>query len=400
MQVDCTEITNEQRFLLQILSDYISLNETRQISGIDWHGLYTLSKNHEVTGIIYYQCKRYIPEECSYKYERSYAASLYYSTIIKNAVTTIRNALKDNSINAFIVKGVEIANYYPQYYLRTMGDVDIIVEPGAKARAIRILCELGYEGNNDLTTDTWCGSLGEMHIEVHDTLVKKIEYANEYQIEFFNNYMEYYNDYCLDWSFHFLFLIMHLRKHIMAEGVGLRQFLDIAVVIRNNPDLNWAWIEDRAAELELQRFAHACYWLINRWFGIKVPVCYEGLLDGTVEEVTKTIMRNGVFGFSDSNNNDYRAKNALLFNHKPTGLKRISFILRKLFPRYRDMINYHGCSFLKGKPFLLPYFWGVRLVHIITDKNDNTRLLTLKSAFVSKNDIEKRKSLFEELGLM
>lgn len=51
--------------------------------------------------------------------------------------------------------------------------------------------------------------------------------------------------------------------------------MDIAVLIKYGPKLDWTWIEKKLTKLDLADFAHICYSLIEAWFGIKAPVNYK-----------------------------------------------------------------------------------------------------------------------------
>ncbi|NCU27417.1 hypothetical protein EOM86_11990, partial [Candidatus Nomurabacteria bacterium] len=53
----------------------------------------------------------------------------------------------------------------------------------------------------------------------------------------------------LDDSFHFVFAIYHLCKHFMNSGVGFRQFVDVAVLIKNDDRINWMWTENKLKEI-------------------------------------------------------------------------------------------------------------------------------------------------------
>ena len=235
-------MSDEEFFLIKVLRDYINQSTSFPGAGIDWDRLYSLSKNHEVTGIVYHQCKTSIPVEYEKIYEKNYAATVYYFSNHSRNSESVYSLLKDNEICFFTVKGLEVARYYPIPMLRTMGDADVVVEPKSMQKAIRLLTEYGAIGNTSMETDSWSGKYNGLSIEIHSTLVKRDEYLNESQEAFFNDYLKYVHDNHIDWSFHFLFLIMHLRKHFIGSGVGFRQFMDIAVLIKSNRELDWNWI--------------------------------------------------------------------------------------------------------------------------------------------------------------
>ena len=130
----------------------------------------------------------------------------------------------------------------------------------------------GLESEN---VHEWPCERNGLHFELHDLLIKNDEQATKKQLRFFRDLMPYVKENTLDWNYHFLFMIAHLRKHFLFSGVGIRQFMDIAVLIKDGPDLDWKWIEKKLGELEIRRFAHACYSLIEYWFGITPPISFK-----------------------------------------------------------------------------------------------------------------------------
>lgn len=117
---------------------------------------------------------------------------------------------------------------------------------------------------------------------------------------FFNDCWKYVEDGAVDPSFHFLFLLLHLRKHFINMGVGFRQFMDVAVLERE--ELNWPWIEKKLRELELWAFAEKVFALNEVWFGVAPPLGIEPVDQSFIGEATELILRNGVFGFDNKEN--------------------------------------------------------------------------------------------------
>ena len=385
-----------------ILRNHLLNQKTDNRADFDWNELLRLSRLHEVAGIVCFQCKEFIPENLRPDFEKAYAAALfYYSNRIK-AMQLISDLLNQNNIPFFSVKGLEVAKYYPFPHLRTMGDNDVAVEPGRLAQAVAILKEHGFVQSanpGDSGEHVWSCDYKGMHFEFHDRLTDNDARTDEQQ-SFFNNYMPYVKDNTLDWNFHFLFLIMHLRKHFMNSGVGLRQFMDIAVVAKNRDDLDWNWIEEKLAELKLQTFAHACFALIEDWFEIRTPVQYDKLDEELTAEVTEKILNNGVFGFADEENKDNRVSNILIESGKSIRKNRLVFLVHSLFPGYKIIKSYPGCGFLEGRPFLLPIAWIRRFVYILGKHDNIDRARTITGTFKSTSDLEKRKALLEQMGIL
>lgn len=385
--------------IISILRDHLLNRKTKNTADFDWNELIRLSKIHEVTGIIYFQCKEFIPAYLRTDFENAYAAALFYYSNRVKAMHYISELLSENNILFFSVKGLKVAQYYPFPGLRTMGDNDIVVEPGGLSKSVSILKEQGFVETDGTGEHVWSCNYQGMHFEFHDRLTDNDARTIEQQ-SFFDNFIPYVKDNALDWNYHFIFLIMHLRKHFMNSGVGMRQFMDIAVVANAREDLDWAWIEDKLHELKLQRFAHACFSLIEDWFKIKTPIRYDKIGEELTTEVTKKILNSGVFGFADEDNRDNRVSNILIRSGESIQKNRISFFARSLFPSYETMKGYPGCGFLTGKPYLLPIAWIRRFVYISGNNDSIDRTRTIQGAFKSTSDLEKRKIFLEQMGIL
>ena len=383
---------------IQVLRDHLHGRKTEPKADVDWEEMLALARAHEVGGIVYFQCKDAIPHQFLSEFEKEYSAALFFYSNRKKAMGMVDQTLVD--FTHCVVKGLEVAEYYPFPPLRTMGDCDIVVEPSSFEYAIQVLQSIGVTGTDDTEVQEWPCEYKGMHFELHNTLVNSADYTNEAQVDFFNNFGPYIVNNKLDWNFHFLFLIMHLRKHFIGNGVGIRQFIDLAVVIKNNPDLNWLWIEERLTELKLQGFAHACYSIIEDWFEITAPVSFRRADDETTQIVTEKILGNGIFGFDDDSNHNNKAMNTILMNSGSILAKRLRYFISKLFPDYMYMKRYPGCDFLEGRKWLLPLAWLKRLIYIIGNKDNDNRVETIKSTFTSEEDLKKRKELMTQMGIL
>ena len=270
----CTaKMTAEKEFFLKVLSDHLSGNETVPPADINWDILYDLSHMHQMDGIVYYQCKNFIPAQSCIKYKKLYLATVYSSMNIESSYKTVDDYFKKANIQHFIIKGLKTASCYPVPALRTMGDLDIVVPKEEKERAGEILMDLGFVRCSGQYPDyNWEYVYKNMHYELHHQLIYDEIITNKKQELFFNDCWRYIKDGDLDWSFHFLFLFSHLRKHMMNYGAGFRMFMDIAAMIQRAPDMNWPWIEEKLEMLEMGKFSKICFVLIETWFGIKAPI--------------------------------------------------------------------------------------------------------------------------------
>ena len=393
-------MVSEEYLFIKIISDFLAGTNTKHDKSVNWMMIMQLAKKHQVQGIVYYQCKDCLPEDVRKSLEDSFWTTTYYYANRKILLKEISKAFRQSGLSFFCVKGYEVAQFYPVPTLRTMGDCDIVVHREDVPRAIRILQSLNYKGEDSVTLQQWGCNKNGLHFEVHSKLIQEGEYATSNQIMFFNNYDKYLKDEILNPSFHFLFLLMHLRKHFLNRGVGIRQFVDLAAMIKNNDQLNWNWIENKLVYLNLQRFAHVCYALVKCWFEIVVPVEYANLDEDFVEQMTTKILEDGVFGFDNSENKKTNAHTALIISKGPLWLKRIQLIMHSSFLNYEIMRGYPGCEFIDGRPWLLPIAWFRRFVVILKEKDKNSTVNVLKNCMIPEEELRERKEILEKMGLI
>ena len=359
-------MTNDQAIFISILSDHISKRTTIPQRTLKWKEIVRLSSIHNVEGIVYFQCRQFLSKSDYTALERSYMATVYCHKYYKYLVNIIRERFEENGIPFLIVKGIEVAQYYPVPALRTMGDIDILVKAADKQRAGSALLSLGLTIQQKMKNHEWTYSINGFNVELHDSLLYNEDFNDTRQIAFLNSCWDYERDGVLEWSFHFLFLTAHLCKHIVYKGAGIRQFIDLAVVTKECKELNWSFIEEGLEKMGLLQFARICFGLLDSWFGIKAPIKYEQLDDSFVNEISECIIINGVFGFQNIDN----VNNPLLNRYlKITGNRhnKLTLIIQRIFPNYTEMCYRSYCFFLEGRPWLLPiawmYRWGYLLIH-------------------------------------
>lgn len=362
----------EQQFFIQILKDHLEGSETKQCPDIEWKKVLFFAQIHQVEGIVFYQCKRFIPSEMYSFLEKKFSAELFYKLNRERSYKDIGDAFDREGIVSFVVKGFNVASCYPIPSLRTMGDLDIVVHREDKEKAGQVLETLGYKPKIVQAPDyDWSYEHNGIHLELHHLLFYDEPGINYKQADFFNRCWYYEDNGKLDWNFHFLFILAHLRKHLVNSGVGFRMFMDVAAIIKNDPGLNWRWIEEKLEQLEMKKFSKICFALCYRWFGVKAPLQYEELSDSFFEEATVRIFSNGVFGFNNEQNRNNETINRILTHGKARKLSRFQIAIRYLFPKYIHMRYIPYYSFIEGRPWLLPVAWVYRVIRLITGKVDS-----------------------------
>ncbi len=392
-------LTMENLFFLQLLADHLHKRSTAAPEGaVDWQELLALGRAHQVSGILYAQCRGVIPAEYEKQFAGEYGATLFYHIQREAMVAQLKDALRSAGIPFFIVKGVMVAACYPVPALRTMGDTDLVIHTEDRQQVHEILLAQGFVNESHFEDREWVYYKNRMEFELHDHLVYSETVNRKEHEAFFNDFWPYVHDGALDWSFHLLFLLLHLRKHLMNEGVGFRQFMDVAVVTKYCPDLDWAWIRENLEKLGMLDFARTVFAMNRAWFGIEVPLPAKEIAPAFYVEATDLVFRNGVFGFHNSENRDNRAVNVAR-NAGNAKLAMAHSAIRTAFPGYQTLITAPHYRFLKGKPWLLPAAWAYRILRGFSGNRLGRSVRQIRSSFASDETIEKRSSLLDQWGL-
>jgi len=381
-------MNKEQLFLLSCLSDHIRKKKTTVPESLNWDDVLLYAQQQQTEGIIAYQSNR--PD-----LQPKIAISTYYAANRQNELERIQEKLKEQSIPYLFFKGADIARYYPIPVLRTMGDVDILVHPADKEAAYQVLNEMGFNctTRNDYE---WPCYKEWLEIELHHEIANKMWAIDQAQKEFCDDVWHYAEsedglEYHLELEYHLIYLLIHLKKHFMNNGVGFRQFMDLAVI--SMQDLNWNKITEYLLRSDMMPFAQTCYGLVRLWFGVSTAIGAK-ITDSFFEEATQQIFANGVFGFDDADNRLNKTTTQIR-----SGKRKVIVFLRKIFPDYEYLCNTGPFSFVRGKPYLMPAAWIYRFWYDIKNGYVKSGLRIAVSPYMKKKQIQKREAYLKKWGL-
>lgn len=338
--------------LLTILADHLNKRETAPLSSNEnMDELVRHSRSQQLEAIVFKQCR-------IGALSNSYASSVFYYSNRLKLIEQISKSFRENGIEFIIVKGTEVAKYYPIPALRTMGDTDIIVRAKDKVKAGGLLKSLGFTCDYNY----WKSGL---EFELHDCLVYEGDGETSAVTSYFNDVWSHVVGDKLEWNFHFLFLLLHLKKHLVHSGVGFRQFYDLAVLMKYNQELDWNVIVCEAEKLGLLGFLKTCIAMCCTWFDMEPPIQIDTLDGAFIQAATAKIYNNGVFGDAE---NDLTEAAKIEKSSLPKPFMKLVSMIRFFFPSYEAMKGISYYSFLIGRPYLLPVAWIYRIVRAIKEK--------------------------------
>ncbi len=387
-----------EKYLIQILSDHLNNRKTEEVPDIDWEVMYNYAHKHQIEGIIYHQCRNFISNEYEPIFHKANDIALYYYLNRRKFLSEITEELNNTGIEYFIVKGDAVADYYPVPPLRTMGDTDMVIKPDRREKVHEIMLSMKFENCSKIENREWIYKKRNLEFEIHNSLIYNEEINEDIHEKYFSNPWEHCSDNKLDCDYHFLYLILHLRKHFLNSGVGFRQFTDIATQMKYNENLNWEKIETELKKIKLYDFTKVCFGFIERWFGITCPVKGEIIDDDFFEKSTEKIFENVIFGFDNPEN---RVGAIVNVSRKVNNvyLSMIVTVFKYLFPSYENIVSVKRYSFIKNKPYLLPVAWIYRLFTGLFRGKTDKGMDKMKNTFVDKDTINSRTEMLDKWKL-
>lgn len=218
----------------------------------DWDDLFNLSCRQSVSGIVADGIAMTSMRPSLALWQRWIALLLHTEMMNEEMACQgerLLSMLAAGGIEASIFKGTSVARWYPMPTHRSYGDIDIVVHEGWErlASLLRQKCIPYYEEDNAIVTER-AGDVATLS-SFHD---------RRYRVEFHCSYEFIYNPLMnvrlrqivagtsAWWNrrfgrsgsphevpeFYLACVILHLRRHALSYGTGLKQVCDVAVMIR------------------------------------------------------------------------------------------------------------------------------------------------------------------------
>ena len=405
-------MTGEQRFILDSLADFCHDRSTgRPAYPVDFSKVYETADAQNLDGLICSQGKAWLNKTPAGKQFRdAFLSHVFLSANRADQLRRITALFNKAGIPLICMKGAVFRDYYPVPELRSMGDIDLIIRLEDREASDRIMREaLGYERLID-NHAVWTYRTGQIMFEIHDHmfyeyLANRFNYRGYFDAVWDHVHQERVfgiasdNLYVPDENFHFLYLMAHTAKHIINNGSGFRAYMDMVKMCQvKGRQMDWAWIRQQLAGMQLLEFTKTCFALCERWFDVKMPLDPGRPEDAFFERVTAKTFKDGIFGLENVENKEARAAKAMKRSGSMYGVSALLYVLRELFPSYDDIRLVPWYAFVDGRPWLLPAAWVYRWGYCLMNKRGSSTE-HLAEPFTGRSKIEMRQNLIRDWGL-
>jgi hypothetical protein len=241
------------------------------LSDDDLKQLYTLSKKHDLAHLVGDALIRHklLPDgEIKAKFEKQMMTAVFRYERINFELNSLKETLNQAEIPFIPLKGSVLRQYYPEPWMRTCCDIDILVrEKDIDAATQTIEKKLGYRYESRNYHDISLKSESGVHLELHFSLKENEDNIDRLLSDCWQ-YASVHKDY--EYSFtpeFFLFhQYAHASYHFLHGGCGVRIFLDICILNRFVP-FDRTNLDAFLERCGILKFAQEAEHLANIWFG-------------------------------------------------------------------------------------------------------------------------------------
>ena len=311
--------------------------------------LYTLAKAHDLAHIVGNALGKIgaLPKnEVATQFRRQGMLAMMRCAQLEFEYENICAALEEAQIPYIPLKGAILRNYYPESWMRTSCDIDVLVKPEDVETAASALTEkYGYRRGKESAHDLSLYSSGSVHLELHHTAVEDGRAGSAQKVlgriwEDAAPRTPGAYQHCLSDAMFYFYHIAHMAKHMEEGGSGVRSFLDLWIINnRMEGDVNAR--KQLLEEGGLLAFEAVAQRLTNAWF------C-GGETDRLAGQLEQFVLTGGVYG---SVENNVAIKQLQMGN-------KLQYAFARIVPSYEKMKDRYPV--LARHKWLLPILYVVR----------------------------------------
>ena len=219
------------------------------------------------------------------------------------------HVLLQEKIPVVVIKGTTSGMYYPKPYLRSYGDIDLLVQPENYEKAICTLRTNGWVQEGDIGDSHTALYKNDFLVELHQQPpgldgIKEKKYIIDYLLSGFSDVQEGVIDQpkcvfpMLPWKQNGLELIWHFREHLY-NGIGLRHVIDWMMFVNAKLHTNEAFEEFRPVleQAGLLMLAKSVARMCQLYLGLDSSIQWcAGVGEDTCAELMDFILEQGNFG--------------------------------------------------------------------------------------------------------
>lgn len=335
-------------FIALLRSAVTETHEIINLADVNYEALYSLAKFHDLAHIVFYELKNQglLQEgEIARKFINQKDMAQYRYVLRCVAIEQIRAIFEEEKIPFVMLKGVVLMDLYPEPWMRTSSDIDVLVREEDLPRAQNALISFGMKREHEGQYDVSFFSKENFHIELHYTMVedytsKKIGDVMKEAWNYFEPKEDGHSEYLMHDEMFYFYHIAHMAKHFRNGGNGVRTIIDLWL-LNHKVEFNQIKRNELIEEGGLTAFNEMLLKLSEMWFSNRGS-------NDSLAALEDYIIHGGIYGTTERN---------VAISRRKAG-KRITYYLKRAFLPYNDLK--YAFPILKECPILLPIIWIIR----------------------------------------
>lgn len=364
-------------------------DEAVDYGGVTYGRLYELSSRHSLGHIMYRELKKRgaLPknEEMRSELEKCYLSTRKHLGNRFLAMNSVEEILEKNEVPFILLKGAFLTRLYPEPWMRSGADVDVLVKPEDLEKASALFTEAGMRKESECGHHYVFIMANDFHVELHFTLIEDERMPSAAKI--LNRVWDYavprdgcvYEHVLKDEIFYF-YHIVHMAKHFKSGGCGVRTVLDLWL-LNNRMEYDRAKRDELIKKGGMSAFEECAVKLSEIWFS-------DAPDDGSLDDFAEFILDGGSYG-TEKQSTEIRSTKSE---------SKLSYYMKRVFLPYSAIK--HSYPILKKAPVLLPVFWVVRWFKLLDPEVNKRTKREMEYVKGTDDETEARiNSLFSKLGL-
>ena len=348
--------------------------------------LYKTAKKQDLAHIVGYvldKNKLLDNSPVSAEFKKQVYLSVYRFQQLQHELSSVCDLLEKEGIDHIPLKGSVIRDLYPEPWMRTSCDIDLLIKEEDLDRAVTAITErLGYKAAEQKDFhDISLFSQSGVHLELHFNLrenMKNIDPVLDKVWEYSSPAKGFEHKHLQSPEFFIFHHIAHLSYHFIHGGCGVKPFVDL-YLIRSKMSFDEVALSALLSEGGLEKFYEAVSEAGASWL---TP---EPMTD-TAGMIAEYILRGGVYGTTE---------NSISVQRQIRGGK-IGYLMYKIFIPFSILKAQYPV--LEKHPYLMPVMHVRRWIRVVFKKKTAKEISYINN--IDRDKADKTQILLKNIGLM
>lgn len=287
-------------------------------TALEWKSLYVQAVKQSLVAFVFEGVSHYVehndmqkpPLPLLYEWIGSCEQIKQQNKLVDKQCRELTDWFKKEGYASCVLKGQGAARLYPSPGTRQPGDIDIWVDVG-RDEIVSLMRAKGIEVTVVDYVNCHAAFFKETEVEVHfrptwmynPFVNKKVQkWLCETKSQQMRNHDEMMGFAYPTVGFNLVFSLLHIYKHVLFEGIGLRQLTDYYFILRHSTDKEREEALSTLSSFGLAGFASTVMYIMKRVYGIDEHLMLCPANDRHGKFLLEEIMRGGNFGHYDDRN--------------------------------------------------------------------------------------------------